>query len=91
MPECAICHREVDIIDRVFRREECPHCGADLHTCIQCKFYAPGHHNDCREPQAEFVSDKERANFCDYFVFGPNSDLHLVEDAKAKLEKLFKI
>ncbi len=42
-------------------------CGADLHSCINCKFYSKGSHYDCRETVDELVKDKERANFCDYF------------------------
>jgi hypothetical protein len=26
-------------------------------------------YNECREPSAERVVDKEKANFCDYFEF----------------------
>jgi hypothetical protein len=36
---------------------------------VHCSFYSPGHHNDCREPQAERVVDKRAANFCDFFRF----------------------
>ncbi|MBI5446841.1 MAG: hypothetical protein HY900_37205 [Deltaproteobacteria bacterium] len=75
----------------VSRRAECPSCGADLHACVQCEFYAPGAYNDCREPQAERVVDKERANFCDYFR--PSSrggKASTKEDVRAKLDALFK-
>jgi hypothetical protein len=75
-----------------FRRDLCPRCDGDLRACIQCGFYAPGHYNECREPQAERVTDKERANTCDYFR--PASGSETVEDpaakAKAELDKLFK-
>jgi hypothetical protein len=29
--------------------------------------------NRCREPQAEWVSDREKANFCDFFT--PNKSV----------------
>jgi len=48
----------------------CPNCGAYLHSCVNCKFYSPGSHNDCREPQADLVSDKKSSNFCEYFSPG---------------------
>jgi hypothetical protein len=32
--------------------------------------YDPAAHNKCREPQAEWVSEREKANFCD--LFAPN-------------------
>ena len=49
------------------RRDECPHCAADLHACRLCGFYDPNVSKDCREPVADEVADKERSNFCDYF------------------------
>jgi hypothetical protein len=45
----------------------CPSCSRATHACRNCRFYRPGLHNDCQEPIAEGVLDKERANFCDYF------------------------
>ncbi|MBS4098433.1 MAG: hypothetical protein KGZ83_16550 [Sulfuricella sp.] len=49
------------------RREECPACHADLHVCRMCRFYAPSVAKACREPVADEVNDKLRANFCGYF------------------------
>jgi hypothetical protein len=49
--------------------------------------------NQCREPTAEEVRDKERANFCDHFK--PRARAHeppdqrAVDQARAELEKLF--
>ena len=47
----------------------------------------------CREPIAEEVSDKERANFCDYFVPRAGAwtprDTSAAEQARLELEKLF--
>lgn len=51
------------------RKATCSNCGADLYVCKNCEFYDTNSYNDCREPQAERVKDKERANFCDYFRF----------------------
>ncbi len=63
---CWKCRKEIDI-EKPSRSDECPFCHADLHVCKACDFYESGAHNDCRESSAEFVSDKERGNFCDYF------------------------
>ena len=63
---CWKCRKEIDI-EKPVRGDECPLCHADLHVCKACDFYESGAHNDCRESSAEFVSDKERGNFCDYF------------------------
>ena len=51
----------------ITRSSTCEFCGADLHSCINCKFYSPGSHYDCHETIDELVKDKDRANFCDYF------------------------
>jgi hypothetical protein len=55
------------------RLAECPHCRAQLHVCRQCVFYDPAVGQQCREPVAEAVSDKQRANFCGYFQLKPNA------------------
>ena len=49
------------------REGECPRCRKQTHVCRNCRFYEPGRPNDCQEPVAEPVNDKDRANFCDYF------------------------
>ena len=48
------------------REEVCDDCDADLHVCKQCEFYNPTVSDGCDEPIALSVSNKERANFCDY-------------------------
>ena len=63
---CWKCRKETGI-EKPVRGDECPLCHADLHVCKVCEFYESGAHNDCRETSAEFVGDKERRNFCDYF------------------------
>lgn len=49
------------------RSDSCEHCGADVRVCRNCRFYDPGAQWQCREHISEPVSDKTRANFCDYF------------------------
>ena len=50
------------------RREECVSCGADQHACKLCQHYKAAVADACTEDLAEVVTDKERANFCDYFA-----------------------
>ena len=69
---CWKCRKEIDI-EKPARGDECPLCHADLHVCRACEFYESGAHNDCRESSAERVTDKERANFCDYFRISAKS------------------
>lgn len=93
MPFCCFqCQGELDIIERPGRQETCPDCGADLHCCRNCRFYDRASYNECREPMAERVLEKEKANFCDYFEFlvqaaGQESP---ERDAKRRLTALFK-
>src|SRR5690349_15787025 len=76
------------------RLEECRTCRAELHVCKLCEWYSTSVAKHCREPVAEEVKDKERANFCDYFKPRPNvyvkSDVSAADSARAELENLFK-
>lgn len=75
------------------RRDECPACRAQLYVCRFCEFYEPRVARQCREPVADEVKDKERANFCGYFKPRPNAhvpaDLAGAARAKADLDALF--
>jgi hypothetical protein len=81
---------------RIGSRDECSKCGADLHSCRNCQFYDPSKHNQCTETQAEWVRDKEAANYCDYFRprasaapagLGPSLS---ASDSKKKFDDLFR-
>ena len=50
-------------------QDVCEECSSYLHCCQNCFFYEPGHHNDCKETQSDFVSDKNGLNRCEYFRF----------------------
>lgn len=75
------------------RLDECKQCGAELHVCKLCEWYSTAVAKHCREPIAEEVKDKERANFCDYFKPRPdaysNAAQTAAEKAKSELEVLF--
>jgi hypothetical protein len=66
---CFACQGAVELRagERVGRRDVCAHCGADLHACRNCRHHDPRAARECREPQAEWVRDRERANLCDWF------------------------
>lgn len=56
-----------------------------------CAFYDPHSYNECKEPVAERIIDKEKANFCDYFELSAgheNGDTK--DDLLAEASKLFK-
>jgi len=90
--KCAFCRKTVNVKEPVSRVETCPNCGRDLRCCRQCKFYDPHAYNDCREVSAERVVDKERANFCDYFVPAGSvrRNVNTASEAKRALESLFR-
>ena len=75
------------------RFAECKACHAPLHVCRLCEFYDTGYAKHCREPIAEEVKDKTRANFCDYFRAQPGAwsapDATAAGQAKSDLEALF--
>ena len=75
------------------RTDECHQCHADLHVCKLCEFYDASVSNSCREPIANEVKNKERANFCDYFKIKPSAfvpgDLAKRDAARAALDALF--
>lgn len=89
---CFACGKEVEFIDRVGLRDECQHCGADLHSCRNCRHYDVKVYNECRETSAEVVREKERSNFCDFFE--PGDGTGAAHQAKDKMlsaaEALFK-
>ncbi len=89
---CVFCGAAIEIEGRVGRREECPSCARNLHACLQCRFFDRSAHNQCRENQASLVGDKEKANFCEFFAFGRDTEEERRDDAaaKAKLAALFK-
>ena len=91
--KCAFCGGAIKLgREKVSRNDTCPHCGRDLRCCRQCKFYDPHAYNSCREVAAERVVDKERSNFCDYFVptGSRKKSVNKQEEAKKALEALFK-
>ena len=69
---CFACGESIALAsgERVAFRDSCPRCATDLHICRNCSYYDPGAYNACRESNAEWVADRERANRCDYFSPG---------------------
>lgn len=75
------------------RRDECPACRAQLYVCKFREFYDTRVARQCREPVADEVKDKERANFCGYFKPNPQAyvpaDSAGVNKARTELDALF--
>jgi hypothetical protein len=91
MKHCHHCKKELDVTEKPARGDVCPHCAADLKVCLYCKFFDPGSYNECTEPMAERVVDKDRSNFCEYFELGDGIAGESKEEDKLKdLKDLFK-
>lgn len=93
MKICHGCKRELTFTTAISRREVCPFCRADLHCCYNCAFYDPKASRACREPIAEPVKDKHKANFCDFFTFlrtAAVSGEQEADIARKRLDDLFK-
>jgi len=75
------------------RFDVCKACRAELHVCRQCRFHDVTVAKQCREPVAEEVRDKQRANFCGYFMLRPDAwagdQTNAQDKARAALEALF--
>ena len=75
------------------RFAECKACHGPLHVCRQCEFYDTKVAKSCREPIADEVKDKQRANFCAYLR--PRAGAYVAVDhaagtkAQSDLEALF--
>ena len=90
MASCHHCGNKLELARVVSRAESCPNCGRDVRVCLNCQFYDQFAHNQCREPQAELVSEKDKANFCDYFTPGERrAEQDAATAARSKLDKLF--
>lgn len=80
---CFHCNKPNEITAKIGFREECMHCKTDLHVCKNCHFYDPKAYNECKEPSADVVKDKEKFNYCEFFQSGGRG---AAVDEKAKLK-----
>lgn len=95
MRSCFRCGAAIDPDRAIVREDDCPECGQDLHCCRNCRFHDPTRNNQCSEPQADWVADKDRANFCEFFVFADRpaaapDGRGTPESARDRFRKLFK-
>jgi len=92
---CFSCHTENIFVDRVGFRDTCVHCFSDLHVCKTCQFYDPKVYNECQEPSADRVKDKEKNNFCDFYQAKTSAKVSnsqkppTREELRARAEALF--
>jgi hypothetical protein len=91
---CHHCGQLLQFEEKVFRNDTCSNCGSDVRCCLNCSEYSETAPNQCKEPEAEKVSVKDRRNFCDYFKLREGASASKAADkaaeARRKLEALFK-
>ncbi len=93
MRVCHACGQGLDPNFSVVRSSVCASCGKDLKVCLNCKFYSPSAHWECKESSiSERVAEKDKANFCDWFRFKDSTGAvpEHPKDNKAK-EDFFKL
>ncbi len=68
---CGKCGHKLDVVgNQVSRRDTCPECGSELHACVHCRHFDLSAAKQCKEPFAEVPTDKDEANFCEFFQIG---------------------
>ncbi|MCA9735851.1 MAG: hypothetical protein H6696_04880 [Deferribacteres bacterium] len=89
---CYHCQTEIIVEFKVRREDTCPKCSSYLHCCKNCDLYDISSPQQCREPIAELVQNKESGNFCNYFkpADGKSRQDKAADEARKKLEELFK-
>lgn len=90
---CFQCQNKLTFTGLIGRRDECPKCRADVHVCKNCSNWDPKAYNECKEPTAERIQDKDRANYCDQFAArtgGQSSQDDKRAALRAAAEALFK-
>ena len=92
---CHNCGSEWELDGQPGRSESCHGCNDDLRVCLNCVFHDRNVAYQCRERRAEPVTEKKRANFCEYFDFalrdwgGSCGTNKKAEEARSAFDQLF--
>ncbi|MDF1527646.1 MAG: hypothetical protein P1R74_00840 [Sedimenticola sp.] len=87
-------HCGTELLAADFGREtSCLSCGKPSRVCKNCRWYDIARTNQCQEPMAERIQEKERANYCEFFE--PTMDLQsegttASQSLRQSAEDLFK-
>ena len=92
---CHYCKQDIEVSPKI---DCCPSCGSSLHSCFNCEHYDEKTANQCKEPNAELVINKEKENACPFFTLKTKSKVlklnkHEQKPASSLLEEaeaLFK-
>lgn len=88
---CHSCGTEWAVLGQVGRGDACQSCGADLRCCLMCRHHDEHAANHCREPHIEPPRERDRSNFCDYFMLGAGGarEAEPADEAKQAFDRLF--
>ena len=96
MPErvCHGCGAPMRRDDPIPRDGTCDGCGRDLRCCRNCRHWDERASDECRETEADLVTDRWRRNFCEFFAWSPapyvaDASAGRAAAARAKLDALF--
>jgi len=96
---CWYCGDPITDQTPIGRSQTCLTCKKDLRVCKNCRFFLSGARGDCKETQAQAPSDKERANFCDWFSLdekfrsktaGNQNEINKAAASRSAFDNLFK-
>ncbi len=91
---CHKCHSEWTSVDPPTRKDLCYLCHSPIHACLNCKFYDTARSKQCVLDEAELVTEKDKANFCEYFKFRSSDLSHVTamtsDMTKQKWSSLFR-
>jgi hypothetical protein len=77
----------------ISRHAHCQSCFEPAHSCRMCQFYAESIPGQCEDERADPPTQKENANFCEYFKPRPDAYSNqrgvAADSARARLETLF--
>ncbi|HNW59391.1 MAG TPA: hypothetical protein PKI62_06940 [bacterium] len=88
---CYHCQAEIPLESKPGRQQLCPRCSSYLHCCRNCRFFDALAYHGCREPQADWVQEKEMGNYCEYFTAAaqPAAVNTKADEARRRLDELF--
>lgn len=93
MIQCYRCHKEISVNSVLRHHILCPCCSSALHCCKNCLYYDEFSPHKCSEPSADWVPDKEKPNFCEFFEFSKPEIMKKdpeIDKARAYWETLWK-
>lgn len=94
MKRCIGCGHECTLRGIIAGTAVCDGCGADIHTCTNCRHHQPGSYRRCSHADADPPRDDDRANNCEFFEMREASDRAdggrlSADEAKKRFDKLF--